>query len=1367
MKNKEKKIKYFSSQEGLDSVSNSSNFSWSQQTNSSSKSMIKKHVLSGVLAFLMSALLVLCAFTFFNISEKQIEAYWSDEGVYAASFAGGDGSAETPYQIATPAQLGRFAALFKTDATYRSANYILTADLNMTGNFWEAVGSAGTSLIDRNSTPFTGSFDGNNFTISNLTNYLFGGVSGTVKNLTISEGRGFINVLRNGTVENCTNLGSLSNSATGGGIVNQGYAGTISNCVNHANVTRSNNNAGGIVGEVIQTLAAPTMVSGCKNYGDVGGTNAGGIIGLHGGGGLLAAQPISNCENYGSVSGTIVGGIVGNLNVLTSVIKCLNQGGVSGSSIAGGIVGATIGSKISNCYNKNDILLMNESFLNGQTVNTPVFAGGIVGVTGYGTYDEENFNNTLTYTYVYNCYNTGKVASFVGAGGIVGGNGMAGQTNISNCFNVGEIATGEAFFEAYIDYALQMFENDYQEGLDRLDAAEAAEIAPIQSNWDRFEADVAYVLENWDTIVAEAQADIDRQVEEALAGGMSQEEAESLRAQLEAELQEELDSYDLQVETTRQEYANQIAQIQAEYDAQRQTLQQEYEQYLEEINTSIETEMRPLMEQSLQANANLLAENMNGGIVGIQSMYVDNDGNQTLFYGSSQNSYYGGLCENIGGVQGADTESIYYVGNITELAKEEDWYSSEIWEENNAWRMGFDWQFVEGENDGYPVFAEASSWENFVDTDFAGEGTETSPYLITSAEELAGLAYLVNNGEKKFAHYLQTTDIDLGAHYWVPIGHITELEGMPERYFSGVYDGGGHVVKNLNYDATDTRCATYTGLFAVIIGVEDESTGLINFAEIKNLGVSGSKISTGAMYFGGVVSTAINAKLSNCWNEADIENTASGLGGMSAGVIMQGEILYISGLYNTGDISSSGAYGVGGMLSSVLGTVDGCYNTGNIIGQGNTVALFSLELADENAVVSNCYNTGRVEGTAVGVMPISRVQSNLSIINCGNTGEFVSTAQVPIFGTYVSTNGSNPERNLLIENCYNTSDLTIDLDGTSSGYPCGVFFEYMDSWNITINNCFNTGDLTSNSLTGGFIGSANQITITDSYFSGRIEAVGNNGNYSLAAGFVWTANSAIVEDCYFNGQIIALSGAGIIGEVGDLSVTNTYVFGTLAQNAVSTYSTRQIGGIVANATGSATLTNNFVFANLSSTQTVGGLIGASTASEITIENCVFEGNITVTDSTSDTYAGGFIGSATGCSNLSITGSYINTDITVASTNAYASGMIGSITMSDTSSPAAIDKCAVVANISTSAEGEMTNSREFYFSPNLVDSATILNSYALFNNSLTISDTTTGMDGYFAYLDNFQNGLPIPIGLYYITAYGTTTGIVDQLQKFVG
>ena len=621
-----------------------------QQFDCSSKSMIKKHVLSGVLAFFVFS--VFCfglLLAILKLNVVPVLASWTDTGIYATSFAGGDGSEENPYKIATPAQLGRFSALF-WDTTnsnyshYRAAHYCLTADINLSGNVWTPIGRTNTALIPGSSSVlFSGSFDGQGHTISNITGtsnygdngpYLFGGLGGTCKNVVVENGT-LVNILRAGTVENCS---SFSDGYYQSGIVHIVYSGTITNCSSYGSIqnsfelTTDNAYMGGIVDKISDLGAA--NISECENYASITGPGAvGGITGNYSGalGGLVSSSLV-DCANYGNISADFAGGIVGEVQTSGQILKSANFGNISGQTAAGGIISVSSnGGSISNCYNKGDILLMNESFLNGQTVNTPVFAGGIAGVTGYGTYDEEEFGNAVYATKISNCYNRGEVVSLVGAGGIVGGNGMAYQSQILNCFNVGEIATGEAFFEAYIDYVFQIYENYYQEGLDQLDAEEAAEIAPIQSNWDSFEADVAYVLENWDTIVAEAQADIDRQVEEALAGGMSQEEAESLRAQLEAELQEELDAYDVLVETTRQEYANQIAQIQAEYDAQRQTLQQEYEQILEEINTSIETEMRPLMEQSLQANANLLAENMNGGIVGIQSMYVDNDGNQTLF----------------------------------------------------------------------------------------------------------------------------------------------------------------------------------------------------------------------------------------------------------------------------------------------------------------------------------------------------------------------------------------------------------------------------------------------------------------------------------------------------------------------------------------------------------------------------------------------------------------------------------------------------------------------------------------------------------------------------------------------------------------
>lgn len=53
-------------------------------------------------------------------------------------------------------------------------------------------------------------------------------------------------------------------------------------------------------------------------------------------------------------------------------------------------------------------------------------------------------------------------------------------------------------------------------------------------------------------------------------------------------------------------------------------------------------------------------------------------------------------------------------------------------------------------------------WDGTVDIDWQGNGTEASPYLITSAEELAGLAYESrNNAKVRGKYFLQTTDIYL------------------------------------------------------------------------------------------------------------------------------------------------------------------------------------------------------------------------------------------------------------------------------------------------------------------------------------------------------------------------------------------------------------------------------------------------------------------------------------------------------------------------------------------------------------------------------------------------------------------------------
>mgnify|MGYP000152412154 CR=1 FL=1 len=85
---------------------------------------------------------------------------WTD---YAAtSFAGGNGTSSSPYQISTPAQLAYFAKLIKnSNTTYRDSYFQLTADIDLSAHYWSPIGTS--------SAPFRRTFDGQYHKISNMT----------------------------------------------------------------------------------------------------------------------------------------------------------------------------------------------------------------------------------------------------------------------------------------------------------------------------------------------------------------------------------------------------------------------------------------------------------------------------------------------------------------------------------------------------------------------------------------------------------------------------------------------------------------------------------------------------------------------------------------------------------------------------------------------------------------------------------------------------------------------------------------------------------------------------------------------------------------------------------------------------------------------------------------------------------------------------------------------------------------------------------------------------------------------------------------------------------------------------------------------
>ena len=212
-----------------------------------------------------------------------------------------------------------------------------------------------------------------------------------------------------------------------------------------------------------------------------------------------------------------------------------------------------------------------------------------------------------------------------------------------------------------------------------------------------------------------------------------------------------------------------------------------------------------------------------------------------------------------------------------------------------------------------PCFAEVppTYWTDYADTDWDGDGTESSPYLITSAAELAGLAKLVNgipaptsadtdptvpkdwmghanhfNGK----YFKLTDDLDLSAHYWIPIGYDF-MGGFRRTFcaFEGCFDGNEKEITGLKIDNTLEGAGSMykkaIGLFGVVGGTGAQTYGsasdnepasyYANHSYIKDLSVKGTINLKGApekgLFAGGLVAAAYSCDITNCSADIDFD----------------------------------------------------------------------------------------------------------------------------------------------------------------------------------------------------------------------------------------------------------------------------------------------------------------------------------------------------------------------------------------------------------------------------------------------------------------------------------------------------------------
>lgn len=361
-------------------------------------------------------------------------------------------------------------------------------------------------------------------------------------------------------------------------------------------------------------------------------------------------------------------------------------------------------------------------------------------------------------------------------------------------------------------------------------------------------------------------------------------------------------------------------------------------------------------------------------------------------------------------------------------------------------------------------------WNGITTSQPHGKGTEDEPYQIGTAQEMAWLAYAVNNQMESEGYCaVLTADIDLGYCQWPVIG---VLSGNGQRAYTGTFDGQGHTVSGLNITSLGGR--QKLGLFGVaqdavienltvrgnidLTGVRsyDTTTGYIiggvlgsgegggvtirscvSQVDISVSFVNDQKAQNSAV--GGLVgrlSGSGNHEITNCRNEGRIYTAfepgayylggSGGNGGQGGIVGFIGASAQLERCVNTGTVYAGRAAGVGGIVgnagdSGVTITLNQCANQGAVSNDTGGVLLRKggtggiIGLAPTGSVtVSNCYNTGAVAGSAI-----------VGGILGGEKGEHTSSQ----YGN----------QNLTLENCYNAGDLQVGtattLVGSLAGYP--------------------------------------------------------------------------------------------------------------------------------------------------------------------------------------------------------------------------------------------------------------------------------------------------------------------------------------------
>lgn len=327
-----------------------------------------------------------------------------------------------------------------------------------------------------------------------------------------------------------------------------------------------------------------------------------------------------------------------------------------------------------------------------------------------------------------------------------------------------------------------------------------------------------------------------------------------------------------------------------------------------------------------------------------------------------------------------------------------------------------------------------------------GMGTAAIPWQIGTVADWGVLCGTPDDWDN---HFVLTADLDFAGASLVPVAPDTDAEaaGFQGVAFTGILDGGGHMMRNALVNRPDSD---YVG----IIGY------LGSGGEVFNLGVEGIAV-TGHRCVGGLVGYVMEATITGCHTTGDVSR-----GGefcrQAGGLVGANERGTLLSCYATGDVEGwDGAGGlvgsndhglvescratgdvngedyIGGLAGRNSGTLTSCCATGMVSGEDGIGGLAGY---NEGTIVS-CYARGNADGEESNIGGLVGENDTGTVLGCYATGTASSGDDEPNVGGLLGVNELGTITSAYWD--YETSGLIVSAGGAARStdemtYPYGV-----------------------------------------------------------------------------------------------------------------------------------------------------------------------------------------------------------------------------------------------------------------------------------------------------------------------------------------